>query len=97
MARIDAELREVTFAHYGQACACCGTTENLTIDHINGSGDKHRQELFGHWKNRTAGVHFYRWLRDEGWPKGYQTLCLPCNNSKSTGERCRIHSMTGTK
>jgi hypothetical protein len=30
----------------------------------------------------------YCWLRDNGFPGGFQNLCLPGNDSKGTGERC---------
>jgi hypothetical protein len=43
--------------------------EFLTIDHINGGGNKHRKKI-GKW-----GYQFYRWLRDNGYPDGYQILC----------------------
>lgn len=37
----------------------------------------------------------YRWLRDDGRPEGFQILCLSCNESKGTGERC-TPPVTGT-
>lgn len=86
--RENAELRAKVFRHYGTTCACCGTTENLSIDHVNGNGGDHREELFG---RRYGGGHeLYRWLVKNGFPAGFQTLCLPCNQSKSKGERCRL-------
>ena len=30
----------------------------------------------------------YCWLGDDGRPEGFQILCLSCNESKGTGERC---------
>ena len=60
----EAEWRErhrtAVFDHYGRVCACCGSTEDLTIDHIDGSGAEHRAELFK--DGRMAGWHFYVWL-----------------------------------
>jgi hypothetical protein len=82
-------LRSEVFAHYGQACACCGSTDRLTIDHIAGTGADHRKELFG--GRQIAGTRFYAWLIRQGFPDGYQTLCAPCNRSKGTGARCRMH------
>jgi hypothetical protein len=32
----------------------------------------------------------YRWLRDIGFPEGFQSLCLYCNDCKGTGERCTL-------
>ena len=43
-----AQLRVAVFQHYERSCACCGSTDRLTIDHVNGDGQEHRQELFGH-------------------------------------------------
>jgi hypothetical protein len=90
-----AGLRAAVFGHYGAACACCGSAEMLTIDHVNGDGDEHRQELFGHrpaFDGRTASTaSFYLWLVNQGFPEGFQVLCRPCNGSKGTGDRCRLH------
>jgi hypothetical protein len=83
-----ARLRARVFAHYGDICACCGTAESLTIDHVNGNGTGHRREVLG--RPNTGGVQFYFWLIRNDFPDGFQTLCMPCNQSKSTGPRCRI-------
>lgn len=80
--------REAVFAHYGTSCACCGDTENLTIDHVNGGGNAHRRELSGRDAAGGGGVLFYRWLVKQGFPAGYQTMCRRCNRSKSDGEHC---------
>jgi hypothetical protein len=50
----------------------------LTIDHINGGGEKHRKEL-----KLNAGTQFYRWLRNNGYPEGYQVMCYNCNCGKA--------------
>ena len=82
-----AELKAQVFSHYGLACACCGTRDDLSIDHVNGDGRQHREELFG----RQAGSsQFYYWLVQQGFPSGYQVLCRPCNASKRTGKYCRL-------
>jgi hypothetical protein len=39
----------------------------------------------------------YRWLRDDGLPEGFQVLCLSCNDSKGTGERCTLAHIEGKK
>jgi hypothetical protein len=86
-ARRRDKLRKQVFDRYGWTCACCGATENLTIDHPDGNGAEHRKELFG----RQQGGHiFYRWLIQQGLPDGYQTLCQPCNDSKKRGTRCLL-------
>src|SRR3990172_5963982 len=42
-----AALRREVLDHYGGACACCGETtlEFLSLDHKNGGGTKHRNEI----------------------------------------------------
>lgn len=87
--RYQADRRSQVLSHYGTSCACCGTAENLSIDHIDGNGKQHRQELFGHSQGR-ASSGFYHWLVKQGFPPGYQTLCLRCNVSKGRGERCAL-------
>ena len=74
--------REKVFARYGTSCACCGATEDLTIDHVNGDGAEHRAAL----GNRDI----YGWLVVNGFPPGFQTLCGPCNRSKARGPACTI-------
>jgi hypothetical protein len=78
--------REKVLAHYGQWCACCKSTERLQIDHIAGNGREHRKEL-----GKPGGTSFYQWLIKNDYPEGFQTLCLRCNLSKGTGERCRLN------
>jgi len=60
--------------HYGRACACCGEREIsfLQIDHVNGGGRRHREEV----------GNLYAWLRRNGFPEGFQTLCANCNWGK---------------
>lgn len=70
------ELKRMTLIKYGGMCACCGVKDIrlLTIDHINGGGNKHRRML-GHSK-------IYRWLKQNRYPDGYQVLCWNCNLGK---------------
>jgi hypothetical protein len=82
------DFAQKVYAHYGRECACCGTTEQLTIDHIDGRGREHRLEVFG--RPRVDAVMMYRWLIRNGFPDGFQVLCQPCNASKARGDHCRI-------
>jgi hypothetical protein len=82
-------LREKVLGHYGRACACCGATVDLTLDHVNGDGAQHRLELYGDSQG-AGGTRFYRWLIRQGFPPGYQTLCRRCNLSKGKSEFCRL-------
>lgn len=67
-------LRAQIISYYSNGaneCACCGDrhVEFLAIDHINGGGRKHRDEV----KN------IYSWLRRTGFPDGFRVLCHNCN------------------
>lgn len=81
------KVREDVFEHYGKSCACCGEHRNefLTIDHINGGGNKHRKEIFG---KQEGGKRFWAWLRSSKFPDGYQTLCYNCNIAKHIYGEC---------
>jgi hypothetical protein len=81
----DAANKAAVFDHYGRACACCGATDDPTIDHIHGGGRVHRRQV-----GRPYSNGFYAWLIRERFPDDFQTLCLPCNISKGTGTACRI-------
>ncbi len=84
--RQAASARDRCLARYGRWCTCCGTTDDLTIDHVGGGGAAHRAAVSG----ARGGSRFYAWLAARGFPPGYQTMCRPCNASKGDGERCRI-------
>jgi hypothetical protein len=68
-------VRLLVFAAYGGKCACCGegTYEFLTIDHVNGGGRRHREEIGG------SGSSIYSWLRKNNFPAGFRVLCMNCN------------------
>ena len=78
------KLRNGVFEHYGTKCACCGETERvfLTIDHVDGGGNQHRKTLRPSGSHKASSVDFYRWLRKNKYPKGFQTLCRNCNVAK---------------
>ena len=66
------------FAHYSQGsmlCKCCGEwrPEMLTLDHINGGGKQHRDEI-GPGLQRLC-----RWIEKNSYPVGFQVLCFNCN------------------
>ncbi|KKN12670.1 hypothetical protein LCGC14_1014200 [marine sediment metagenome] len=54
-------------------CCCCGESaiEFLSIDHIIGGGNKHRQEL--------KRQNIYSYLKVNNYPLGYRVLCMNCN------------------
>ena len=73
------EWREAVINHYGGKCACCSETilEFLSIDHINGGGNKHRKEI----GIPGGGAHFYKWLIKNNYPAGFRILCMNCNTA----------------
>lgn len=77
-------LRKIIFEYYGMKCVCCGETEYkfLSIDHIEGGGNKHRKSLgFG-------ASTMYSWLKKNNFPKGFQVLCHNCNQAKGFYGKC---------
>lgn len=77
--RRQRERMQVLIA-YGNKCVCCGETQNefLAIDHMNGGGNKHRKEV----------RHVYRWIKNNGFPDGFQVLCHNCNMAKGFYGEC---------
>lgn len=73
-------LRAEVFAAYGDECRCCGETEPmfLSIDHIDNDG----AEMRASGVHGGGGSQFYQWLRKNGFPTGFQVLCLNCNIGK---------------
>ena len=71
------KLKKQTIIEYGGKCVCCEESRLgfLTIDHINGGGRVERQKV-------GTGSRFYRWLKNNNFPSGYQVLCYNCNCSK---------------
>ena len=82
------KLREEVFGVYGKVCGCCGESDIkfLTIDHIAGGGRRHTGAI------KTT---LYAWLRREGFPKGFQTLCWNCNAAKHIYGRCPHQEVCG--
>lgn len=68
-----AEARSDVLDVYGRECACCdeGIERFLTIDHIDGNGSEHRKTV--------SHAKLYNWLRNQGYPDGFQVLCSSCN------------------
>lgn len=76
------KLREEVYNAYGTKCACCGedTPEFLTIDHINEDGASHRKSIAP--TRKCTSEELYRWLKNNNYPSGFQTLCQNCNVGK---------------
>ena len=65
-------------------CNCCGEHDFLiflTIDHIT------NRKNVTH-KKRLGGQAMYHHLRRNGYPLGYQVLCVNCNSAKSDSGIC---------
>ena len=82
------KLRHNLLKHYSKntfQCACCGEKhiEFLTIDHVNGGGNEHRRQIGG-----SGGYNFYRWLKRNNFPNGFQVLCHNCNWAKGHYKIC---------
>ena len=82
--------------HYSNGTGCCvrcgfSDIRALQIDHINGGGTKHRVEL------GRSGEAFYRWLRMNNYPEGYQVLCCNCNGIKRFENKEFRYTEYGTK
>lgn len=86
------KLRRSIFEHYGLKCSCCNEDELvfLVLDHIQDDGGKQRKEL-----NLKSGEPFYRWIKNNGFPVGFQTLCHNCNHAKRLGV-CPHQKNTGS-
>ncbi len=83
-----AQLKSEVLTHYGNgklACVKCGYDNNLaalSLDHLNGNGADHRRII-----GTGGGRPFYVWLKNNGFPEGYQTLCMNCQFIKKFEDR----------
>ena len=72
------KIKVEVLSHYSKTdypkCVDCGydKIKALSIDHIEGGGTQHRRQIGG-------GGRFYWWLRKNGFPEGYDTVCMNCN------------------
>lgn len=78
--------RSKMISAYGGRCRCCGLSvaDYLQLDHVNGGGNKDRQD------RKASGHRFWAQLRREGYPEGFQLLCANCHHMKSTGRLCPV-------
>ena len=76
------KLKNEAIRFYGGKCACCGENHEifLTIDHINGNGNKHRKEL--------GNQKIYYWLKVHKYPSGFRVLCMNCNWARGVFGYC---------
>jgi hypothetical protein len=83
MAEYRQRIRREVINAYGGACAQCGVADIrcLQLDHVNGGGSAHRNEVMG--TKNTAGIGFYAKMRQQGYPPGLQVLCANCHMIKT--------------
>jgi hypothetical protein len=84
------KIKLETLTHYGNgklSCLQCSMSDPdmLTIDHIDNNGGEERKQL-----NHKAGAKFYCWLKKNGYPQGYQTLCANCQLKKEILRRRKL-------
>ncbi len=79
----DDGFRFQALSHYSPqlCCAWCfySNIQALCIDHIANNGAEHRKAM--------KGDKIYRWLNRNGYPSGFQVLCLNCNWIKEIESR----------
>ncbi len=88
-------LRTEVFSHYSKlhsdnnipCCRCCGEDfdlEFLSLDHIAGKKqmDFEPELLKIDYSSKKEGVTLLKWIIKNKFPKGFQTLCHNCNQSK---------------
>ena len=90
------EKKRVVMIHYGGKCVCCGEAriEFLSVDHVNGGGEKQKREL-------GIGSDMYSWLIRNNFPEeGYRVLCFNCNMARGFYGYCphdiSLHDAKGT-
>jgi hypothetical protein len=80
MRKLAATLKLEALTHYGPEgiLRCCWEnctvvdTDMLSLDHVNNDGAKHRRKS----GQRLGGEKLYRWVIQENFPDGFQTLCM---------------------
>ncbi len=75
------KIKDEVLSHYSNSdypvCIKCGFDDirALSIDHINEDGSEQRKHLSA---AKHGGARFYKWLKNNNYPDGYQTLCMNC-------------------
>ena len=77
------ERKAIVVAKLGGVCVCCGTSEQLSVDHItpinrNGKGNTPTANIREVFKSNFDKTRF-------------QLLCLRCNVSKGKTPACRLN------
>jgi hypothetical protein len=77
--RVNENLREAVFEHYGRECACCGSTRGLGVIHLDPAQ-----------RQGDNSYTRYRGIIEADFPEGYGTLCKGCSSSmaRDAGGKC---------
>lgn len=83
---------DAIMAYGGYVCVWCGIDEPLvlTLDHVENNGAAQRREL-----GFKGGARLYKWLRENGYPQGFQVLCMNCNHAKHRNKGTLLESLRG--
>lgn len=89
MKRWRDRIKLEVFSYYSKGkneCECCKEKhmEFLAIDHVNGQDYSIRAKK----KGIKGGTRFYKWLKDNQFPKGFRVLCFNCNHSFGSFKYC---------
>jgi len=76
--------KKILVHHYSNGtmkCALCPCEDIdvLTIDHVDGGGNKMRKKM----KSISGITHFYTFLIKKKFPDGYRVLCFNCNHKEA--------------
>lgn len=85
-------------AYGGYRCEWCGIDEPLvlTLDHVENDGADHRRSITGS-ATKGTGHRLYKWLRENGYPPGFQVLCYNCNMGKYRNGGKLLMSLRGRR
>lgn len=92
----NARIKDAVFGAYGgYRCVCCGETERLflSLDHASNDGATFRRKTFG--RRNAAGSTTYGWLYRNGFPPGYQVMCMNCQFGKRMNNGVCPHQTQG--
>ena len=82
--RIHTQKRKIrVLTHYGKGGKLCcrwsrcrvRDVDMLSIDHVTDNGADHREAVTEGRYRTGGGMSMYRWLEQNSFPEGYQTLC----------------------
>ena len=82
--KVRDKYRRLILDYYGNQCECCQETieEFLELDHVNGGGNKHREEVGG------STQMLYKWVIDNNYPYDFRLLCSNCNKARYNYDIC---------